>query len=58
MVTSCCRLERIRAQVHAPKNLTQQVRTGVARLTLAEWTYTILVALGVVVVATLRTVGF
>ncbi len=57
MVQVAADLERIRAQVHAPKNLTRQVRTGVARLTLAEWTYAILVALGAVTVATLRTLG-
>jgi len=50
-------LERIRRQVRAPENLTRQVRVGTARLTQAEWVYWILIALGAIGVATLRTLG-
>ncbi|MFC8943713.1 hypothetical protein ACFT1B_37125 [Streptomyces griseoincarnatus] len=57
MVQLAADLERIRLQVHAPKNLTRQVRVGTARLTQAEWVYGILVALGAITVATLRTLG-
>jgi hypothetical protein len=57
MVQIAADLERIRRQVRAPKNLTRQVRVGTARLTQAEWVYGILVALGAVSVATLRTLG-
>ncbi|MEV0893091.1 hypothetical protein [Promicromonospora sp. NPDC050262] len=50
-------LERIRQQVRAPKNLTRRVEVGRVRLTSAEWTFAILVTLGSVTVATLRTLG-
>ncbi|MFD7309462.1 hypothetical protein [Promicromonospora sp. NPDC059942] len=50
-------LERIRRQVRAPENLTRQVEVGKARLTPAEWTFAVLVTLGSVTVATLRTFG-
>lgn len=57
MIQLAADLERIRLQVHAPKNLTRQVRVGTARLAQAEWVYGLLVALGVVSVASLRTLG-
>lgn len=50
-------LERIRRQVRAPRNLTPQVRVGVTRLTSAEWVLVILVAVGAVAFATLRTLA-
>ncbi|WP_129782814.1 hypothetical protein [Promicromonospora panici] len=57
MIRLAADLERIRLQVRAPVNLTRQVRVGRVRLTPAEWTYAILVTLGAVAVATLRTLG-
>jgi hypothetical protein len=57
MIKLAANLERIRLQVGAPTNLTPQVRMGTTRLTMANWTLAILVALGAVGVATLRTLG-
>ena len=57
MIALAADLERIRLQVRAPKNLTRQVRVGVARLMAAEWVYLILIALGAGAVATLRALG-
>ncbi|MFE7508763.1 hypothetical protein [Promicromonospora sp. NPDC057488] len=57
MVELAARLERIRVQVRAPRNLTPQVRVGAVRLTASEWVFAILVALGSIAVATLRTLG-